>query len=135
MDRHLFKKFIYINEISFFLGWTFILLLGADKPPPHGFIYVVLLIIFLDGIQYLYLKSFLPNLYKVTDKRLFFKNIIIFTIVGLVLGLLVLIINYNRLFGMGIFNILIWLFVLSLVGLLYSIWFYIFNSILIYFIK
>jgi len=36
--------------------------LGADFPPPIGFLWLILLIAILDFIQYKYLQNFLPQL-------------------------------------------------------------------------
>ncbi|PRR81880.1 hypothetical protein [Clostridium vincentii] len=134
MDKGLYKKIMYINEFSFFFGWTIIFLLGADKPPPIGFLWLVLLTGFLDGIQFLYLKIFLPKLFCSANK-LFIKNLMFFSFGGLAVGLLVMIINFEQSLTLGLLNNSILLIVLTIVGLLYGIYFYWFNSILIRWIK
>lgn len=134
MEKKLYKKIIYINEFSFFFGWIIIFLLGADKPPPIGFLWLVLLTGFLDGIQYLYLKVFLPKLFCSANK-LFIKNLMFSTFGGLVVGLLVMIVNFKQFLSSGLLNNVIWLAVLTIVGLVYGIYFYWFNRILIRCIK
>ncbi|GIN98770.1 hypothetical protein J6TS1_46400 [Siminovitchia terrae] len=77
MESKAIKKIIYLNEITFFFVWVIIFLMGADKPPPIGFIWIVLLVVLLDVAQYYYLKKFLPKLLKKT-KGLFFNNMFYF---------------------------------------------------------
>ncbi|MGH4140472.1 hypothetical protein [Clostridium sp.] len=134
MDKFSYKKIMYINEFSFFFGWTIIFLLGADKPPPIGFLWLVLLTAFLDGIQFLYLKVFLPKLFCSANK-LFIKNLMFSTFGGLAVGLLVILINFQQFLSIGLLNNAIWLAVITIVGLLYGIFFYWFNRILMRLIK
>ena len=68
-------KIIKINTILFFLGWTLIMFLGADFPPPIEFYWIVLLILILDLIQYKYLQYFLSKL-RIRKKKLFIKNLL-----------------------------------------------------------
>lgn len=134
MEKKLYKKIIYINEFSFFFGWVIIFLLGADKPPPIGFLWLVLLTGFLDGIQFLYLKVFLPKLFCSTNK-LFIKNLMFSTFGGLAVGLLVTIIKFEQSLSLDLLNDVIFLTVITIVGLLYGIYFYWFNLILVRWIK
>ncbi|MTI65351.1 MAG: hypothetical protein FH753_01985 [Firmicutes bacterium] len=134
MNVNILKRIININVISFFFGWVIILFLGSDKPPPMGFIWIVLLILLLDIIQYFYLKKFLPKL-KNKSKGLFIKNLLFFLVGGIVVSLLTIFIDLKLFFNMGFINVLIWVFIIITVGILYGICFYIFNTILINFIS
>lgn len=134
MNTNKLKRIIYINEITFFFGWIIIFLLGADKPPPIGFLWIVLLVALLDIIQYFYLKKFLPNLND-KSKYLFIKNLVFFSLGGIAINLLTILTQLKLYLNIGFINTLIWILVILTVGLLYGIYFYIFNSILIKFIK
>lgn len=123
-------KIIRINTILFFVGWTAIMFLGADFPPPIGFLWLIPLIAILDFIQYKYLQNFLPQL-REKKKNLFAKNLLFFTTGGLVLSLFCLVARYKFTLAMGIFNNIIWTAVLTIVGFIYAIYFWVFNLILV----
>ena len=57
------------------------MLLGADFPPPSGYIWMAILIAVLDYIQYKYLRSFLIELRR-DKKKSFIDNTIFFLIGG-----------------------------------------------------
>lgn len=38
------RKVAWINAVGFFIFWLLVLLAGADKPPPVGFLWVVLVV-------------------------------------------------------------------------------------------
>ncbi|MGO1368933.1 hypothetical protein [Senegalia sp. (in: firmicutes)] len=122
-------KVIKINTILFFVGWTFIMLLGADFPPPFGFIWLILLILILDLIQYKYLHFFLPQLAK-RKKHLFGINLAFFTIGGIVVSIFTLGITYKATIEMGMSNIIIWIAVVTIVAAIYGICFWFFNFLL-----
>ncbi len=104
--------------------------LGADFPPPIGFIWLVVLILILDLIQYKYLYFFLPQLIK-NKKNLFTKNLAFFTLGGIVVALFTLATNYNLTSKMRIEDIIIWISVLMIVSAIYGICFFIFNFLLV----
>ena len=123
-------KIIQINSILFFVAWTIIMLLGADFPPPIGFIWVILLIGALDLIQYKYLQKFLPLLRK-RKNNLFIKNLLFFLTGGIVVSLLLLASRYKITLEMGMSSIIIWITILTLVGAIYGACFWFFNLLLI----
>ena len=127
------KKIIYLNSVMFLIGWVIIFLLGADFPPPIGFMGVVLLIIILDYIQYLYLKKyFLESIMHQKPIKSFLMNLLFYFIGGFLLS------SFLSLFQLkivGIENALIWVFVVTLAGSGYGICFWIWNKILVRFIK
>ena len=124
------KKIIVVNTLLFFFGWNVIMLLGADFPPPIGFLWLVMLIGALDFIQYRYLHKLLPRI-REKEKYLFAKNLAFFTGGGAVVGIFIILMRLKVTLETGIINILIWIMVLTLVGALYGICFWIFNKILI----
>lgn len=134
MNSNKFKRIIFINEISFFFGWVIIFLLGADKPPPIGFIWLVLLVIVLDVIQYFYLKRFLLNL-ESKSKGLFVKNLFFSVLAGSGVSILAILSKLKTLLSIGFINILVWIVIVTIAAILYGIYFYIINSLLIKYIK
>lgn len=134
MNTNKFIRIIYINEIAFFFGWVLIFLWGADSPPPIGFVWLVVLIVVLDIIQYFYLKKFLPEL-KNKVRGLFFKNLLFSILAGIGLNLLTILSNLKDFLSFGISNALIWMSIIMIVTILYGIYFYIINAVLIKFIK
>ena len=49
------KTLQWIESVLFLLGWTAVMLKGADFPPPAGFIWVILTIAILSILQWYYL--------------------------------------------------------------------------------
>ena len=119
------KKILLINFISFFIGWIFVLLLGADFPPPTGFIWLVFLVFFLDVIQYFYLnKYFLKRIKKHKKIKLFLANSLFYLFGGFVVSVcttLPVFTNLKQTIS------IIWVIVIITVSVLYSIIFWIFN--------
>jgi hypothetical protein len=120
------KNIIKINSILFFVGWIIILLLGADFPPPIGFLWLVLLVAILDFIQYKYLRVLLPQL-KERKKNLFLKNLFFFTVGGVIVALFILITRYNITLEMNMNDIIILIIVITAVSTIYGIFFWVFN--------
>jgi hypothetical protein len=117
----------------FLIGWLIVFLLGADFPPPIGFIWLVLLIIVLDIIQSFYLKNyFLMHIENNKNTKLFFMNALYYLAGGLIIAILTSISNFQ---SVGLLNTLIWIIVLTLVGVLYGIIFWVFNILLFRLIK
>lgn len=77
------KKARTIEFIVFLIGWTSIMLAGADYPPPAGFLWLVLLIIILDIIQDRYLR-WLGE--KLLGRKTFLLNELLFCIAGIVVA-------------------------------------------------
>lgn len=123
-------KIILINTVLFFCGWTLIMFLGADFPPPIGFLWLILLIAILDFIQYKYLQNFLPQL-REKKKNLFIKNFLFFTIGGIAVSLFFLAIKNKITLEIGMSNIIIWIAVLALAGAIYGVCFWFFNLLLL----
>lgn len=46
------QKTALVNAIVFFLFWLLVLLAGADKPPPRGFVWVVLVVALCASVVY-----------------------------------------------------------------------------------
>ena len=106
------------------------MLAGADFPPPIGFIWVVLLISMLDFIQYKYLQYFLPQLIK-RKHNLFVKNLIFFVTGGMAVSILILATIYKITLESSIYDIIIWIAVFIIIGIIYGIVFWFFNSFLL----
>ena len=123
-------KIIWLNTIVFFFGWNAIMLAGADFPPPIGFIWVVLLISMLDFIQYKYLQYFLPQLIK-RKHNLFVKNLIFFVTGGMAVSILILATRYKITLEASIYDIIIWIAVFIIIGIIYGIVFWFFNRFLL----
>ena len=119
------KKMAYINFSLFFIGWVTIFLLGADFPPPMGFIWLVPLILILDVIQSYYLKNYFFKLLESSKKlKSFLMNTIFYFVGGLIISALTSIPNFLTI------DALIWIAVVTLASILYSFVFWIFNSFL-----
>lgn len=108
--------------------------LGADFPPPIGFIWLVVLTAVLDVIQYFYLKKFLPDLNNKT-KGLFIKNLLFSLLAGIGLNLLTILFDLSNFLNTEPVNTLIWMTIIMIVAIIYGIYFYIINAVLIKLIK
>ncbi|MEO4054627.1 hypothetical protein [Solibacillus sp. CAU 1738] len=124
------SKILWINTILFFVGWTMFFLIGADHPPPIGFLWIVLFIFILDTIQYVYLKGFLMQLIE-QKKGLFTKNLLFFVSGGLIITVLVSILQLVESKELSTAYVLIWLGLMLGTGTLYAIVFWFFNVFLL----
>ena len=120
-----YKKIALINFNLFFIGWVAIFLLGADFPPPIGFIRIVFLILILDVIQLFYLKNYFLKLLESHKKlKLFLMNTLFYFVGGLIISTFTSTSNFLT------FEALVWIIVVTLVSVLYSFVFLVFNSFL-----
>lgn len=123
-------KLILINNLMFFTGWTGIMLLGADFPPPRGFIWLELLIGMLDFIQYIYLKKILfCKLFK--REKIFLKNLFAFASAGVLVALLTMVLGNNGAAEIGLKDRVIWISVLTVVSTVYGNIFFCFNYFMV----
>lgn len=117
---------IIINSLIFFFGWSIIMLLGADSPPPKNFYLLIILILILDLIQVKYLQYFLPRIRK-GEKKFFLKNMLFYSFGGFLLSLLIFFGNS----GPTLEVVIPWILIISVVSLIYGIFFWFLNGILI----
>lgn len=111
------------------------MLLGADFPPPSGYIWMAILIAVLDYIQYKYLRGFLIELRR-DKKKSFIDNTIFFLIGGVAISSLILIVRLNLMLSQPFVDWITFIIVVTLVGVIYGILFWFFNYILVkYFAK
>lgn len=113
------KKLQWTESSIFFAGWTIVMLLGADFPPPVGFVWVVLGIALIDALQWVYLGWLLKAL---MHKRTFWLNLALFMVIGFLTAMLLAILN-----GALASGTIIWLAVITIVAMIYGIIFWIVN--------
>lgn len=127
------KKMEYINFVAFLFGWIIVFLLGADFPPPVGFNFVVFLIIALDFIQLYYFKLYFKvRIDKDKKIKLFLMNNLFFLIGSFIVSIITVIPNANVI---EVYNVFIWVAIVTTVGVLYGILFFAFNVLLFRVIK
>ena len=117
------KKLRILESSVFFVGWTIILLLGADFPPPEGFIWVIFGIAVLDFLQWLYLGWLLNAL---RYRKTFVLNFVLFTIVGFITALLTAFLN-----GRVISETMIWFIIIMSVSAIYGVIFWSINLLIV----
>lgn len=119
------RKIMWINTVLFFVGWTFIMLSGADFPPPTGFYKIVLLILILDFIQFQYLRYFLPRL-RQRRKRLFAQNLLFFGMGSVIVAVVLMRTGSSITFAQS----LPWIVIVTLMGVIYGGAFWVLNLML-----
>lgn len=110
------KKLQWIESSVFFIGWTAVMLLGADFPPPGGFVWVLFGIALLDALQWFYLGWLLK---AITHRKTFMLNLALFLSAGLLTALILTAVNGE--FASGI---MIWFVIISIVAAVYGIIFW-----------
>lgn len=130
MNENMLKKIKIINFTTFFFVWLFIFLAGADKPPPIGFLWIVLLVALLDVAQWFYLNKFIPKAIR-KSKWLFVENLFYFFLGGMIVSFLTLIARLDVTMSNGLLNSIIWIMSIMTVALINAICFYVCNRILI----
>ena len=119
-----YKKINIIETILFIVFWIIIFLLGADFPPPLGFWKIGILVIIIALIQSIYLKCLFK--YKM-NKKSFINNILFFISGGFLVALFTsLPFNTNNLQ-----NIIIWFTVIIVVSIIYGMFFWVINYLII----
>lgn len=118
-------KKIRILEADFFSSFsTITALLGADFPPPRGFIWILLAILCLTWLQDRYLCYLQPRIAK---KEQFLKNNIYFLLVGIGLATSFILLNPQKITFSAV---LIWYGIIIVLSVLYGICFWMINKIL-----
>lgn len=114
------------EAVLFFIGWTAVMLLGADFPPPAGFVWILVAIGIIDVFQWLYSKWLLR---EITRSRTFFRNLLVYAGVGLAASSIFLAFG-DQDGNAGFSAIAIWLSVCTAVAAVYGILFWCLNLFL-----
>ncbi|WP_267202579.1 hypothetical protein [Limosilactobacillus kribbianus] len=117
------KKVRLMEAIIFFIGWNCLFLLGADFPPPRGFIWLVVATGVLAVIQDYYLRFLFP---RINQPRIFLYNEFLFGCAGIVVALVFALPHQQT--GN---SLLTWILIITLVALLYGTVFFVFNKWLV----
>ncbi len=78
------EKICKIEAMAFLLLSNIIMLLGADFPPPTGFVWIVITSCVIACIQYLYSKWLIP---RITGIKTLWITCFFFACVGVVIAL------------------------------------------------
>jgi hypothetical protein len=123
------QKTAGINAIGFFFFWLVVLLAGADKPPPIGFLWIVLVIALSALVVYWRIPTYVQWSQTQQPRRL-----LRVALEGFVAGLVVAM--PFALFGAGEPSItrqpidyVIWFVVLGMMGMLNSLTLYVINAV------
>lgn len=128
MERQ--RKIAAINAIAFSIFWLLILLAGADKPPPPGFLWLVITVVACAGVVYLRIPTYI-NWYREKRSARFWCVVLDGFSAGLVVALPFM------LLGSGEPSVspqatayVIWFAVLGIVGALNSTTLYAINALI-----
>ncbi|WP_312281291.1 hypothetical protein [Oscillibacter sp.] len=110
--------------IVFFVGWIIVFLLGADFPPPKGFLWLIALLAMLATIQDRQLKYLLSNIGR---SPTFFKNFLFFFLGSICIAAVTSFIGKTQATSAKI----IWIVIVTCVGTVYGIGFWLINKLLI----
>ena len=113
------EKIRWIETAAFILGWILVFLLGADFPPPSGFIWIVVTVLFLAFLQHLYLCWLHRH---ISTEKTFLKNAILFASAGILVSNMFIILN-----GTYSGEVYIWILIITAVSVLYGIFLWIIN--------
>ena len=113
------EKIRRIETLVFIISWILVFLLGADFPPPSGFIWIVITVLFLAFLQHLYLRRLHRH---IGTEKTFLKNTILFAFAGILVSNVFIILNgtYSR-------EVWIWIAIITAVSVLYGIFLWIVN--------
>ncbi len=113
--------------VVFFLGWTAVLLAGADFPPPGGFYRLVIVVGVSDIVQAIYLKWLLKNLIM---RHTFLLNEVFFCAAGIIVAVMFILCNGGFRSGFGI-----WIGIVTAVSVGYGTAFWCVNRLIAGFLK
>jgi len=123
------QKIAGINAAGFFFFWLVVLLAGADKPPPIGFLWIVLVIALSAMVVYWRIPTYIQ---WSQEKK--WGRVLRVALEGFVAGLLVAMPFARSGSGepsitMQPIDYVIWFFVLGMMGMLNSLTLYVINAI------
>ncbi len=123
------RKIAAINAIVFFVFWLFVLLAGADKPPPRGFIWIMLAVAVCAAVVYWRVPTYID--WTCTSRTGRYGLVVLD---GVVAGLLVALPFALRGSGepsitMRPLDYVIWFAVLAVMGVLNSVTLYLINAL------
>ncbi len=123
------KKTAAVNALAFFVFWLLVLLAGADKPPPHPFLWLVLLVAVCAGVVYWRVPTYVA--WSRTRRPGRFWRVVLD---GLLAGVLVALLLALRGSGepgipMGAHDYVIWFLVLAMVGVVNAVGLYTINAL------
>ena len=124
------RKVAWINAVGFFVFWLLVLLAGADKPPPVGFLWVVLVVALSAMVVYRRIPTYIQ--WSQTQQR---GRLLRVAMEGLLAGLVVA--TPFALFGgsepsvpMQPIAYVGWFAALGFMGVLNSLTLYVINAVL-----
>ena len=123
------QKIAAVNAIVFFVFWLLVLLAGADKPPPRGFLWLVLVVALCAAVVYWRVPTYIA--WARTHRRGRYVRVLLD---GALAGLLIAL--PFALQGSGESSVTmrpvdyaIWFAVLSMMGMINSIGLYMINAL------
>lgn len=120
------KKLQWIESILFFIISNFIMLLGADFPLPIGFLCITFISVILSIFQFFYTGYLLKSSNYL---KTFLKTIFIFCLLGFIITILFVILKSKNI-RIIINDIIIWLFIITLIFGIYGSIYWLLNYII-----
>lgn len=120
------RKIQWIESILFFIISNLIMLLGADFPPPIGFLWITFISAVLSILHFFYTGLLLKSN---NFLKTFFKTILIFSLVGFLISILFVIFNFKNI-SIIMNDTIIWLFIITLVFGIYGSIYWLLNYII-----
>jgi len=124
------KKVAWINAVGFFVFWLVVLLAGADKPPPIGFLWIVLVVALSAVVVYRRIPTYL-QWYQTKEPRRLLRVALEGFLAGLVVATpFALLGGGESSTAMQPIAYVIWFSILGLMGMLNSLALYVMNAAL-----
>ena len=124
------KKVAWINAVGFFVFWLLVLLAGADKPPPIGFLWIVLVVALSAVVVYRRIPTYL-QWYQTKEPRRLLRVALEGFLAGLVVATpFALLGGGESSTAMQPIAYVIWFSILGLMGMLNSLALYVMNAAL-----
>ena len=125
------EKIALANAGAFFFLWLVVLLAGADKPPPIGFLWIVLIIAICTAVVYWRVPTYVE--WGQTQLR---GSLLRVALEGFLAGLVVampfvFLGSGNPTIPMGATAYVVWFVILGLMGMLNSVMLYVINAVIV----
>ncbi len=124
-----YRKIAFINAIVFFIFWLLVLLAGADKPPPLGFVWLVLAVAVCSAVVYWRVPTYIDWASKRRAGR-HWRVLLDGAVAGLLIALPFAIKGGGEpTVTMRPLDYVIWFAVLAVMGMLNSVAIYLINAL------
>ncbi|PIE82117.1 MAG: hypothetical protein CSA11_01745 [Chloroflexi bacterium] len=123
------QKIAATNAVVFFFFWILVLLVGADFPPPLGFLWIIVTVVCCSAIVYWRVPTYI-DWSRTSQPNRYLRIVLDGIVAGLIIALLFMLLGTGEpSVAMRLFDYGIWFTVLAIMGVLNAVTIYAINAV------